>query len=421
MNLRSSQNLLSLTALKNPFRHQKHLTFKGNQFNGRHGWLRLTPAYSLYLVQDLISNLSREDIVLDPFCGTGTTALVCATHGIKCDTVDINPFLVWLASAKCASYSEEYIREVEIFAQQICRQELTEENAWAPPIQDIHKWWSRPILQALSALYAKISKQPGSPARDLLQIAFCRTAIETASVSFSHQSMSFRRADLQLDLFKQSSFKLVLDHFDRAVADILKSALDNPSGCVEVFLGDSRNLHEFLPAKRYTAVITSPPYPNRMSYVRELRPYMYWLGYLTNSRQAGELDWKTIGGTWGRATSLVARWEASPEITIPWEGFESCIRNIKKRSDLLARYVHKYFEDVLTHVESLRRVLAHGARIYYVVGNSKFYDVLLPTQEIYAAIFEAAGLTNVTVEKIRKRTSKKELFEYIVHALKPTE
>ncbi|WP_322490103.1 hypothetical protein [Chloroflexus sp.] len=37
-------------------------------------------------------------------------------------------------------------------------------------------------------------------------------------------------------------------------------------------------------------VITSPPYPNRMSYIRELRPYMYWLGYLNNGRDAGELD-----------------------------------------------------------------------------------------------------------------------------------
>jgi hypothetical protein len=48
-----------------------------------------------------------------------------------------------------------------------------------------------------------------------------------------------------------------------------------------------------------------------------------------------------------------------------------------------------------------------------------FYDVLLPTEEIYAAMFEAEGLTNATVERIRKRTSKKELFEYTVHARKP--
>ncbi|MDW8352478.1 MAG: SAM-dependent methyltransferase, partial [Anaerolineae bacterium] len=96
-----------------------------------------------------------------------------------------------------------------------------------------------------------------------------------------------------------------------------------------------------------------------------------------------------------------------------------CISGIKKHSDLLGRYVHKYFEDVVLHVKSLATVLAHGARIHYVVGNSKFYDVLLPTEEIYAAIFDAAGFANIAIERIRKRTSKKELFEYIVHAMKP--
>lgn len=220
-------------------------------------------------------------------------------------------------------------------------------------------------------------------------------------------------------LFNESASEVVLGHFGRAVADVLNTAAETPTGNVGVFLGDSRNLDAFLPPDRYSAVITSPPYPNRMSYVRELRPYMYWLGYLTDGRQAGELDWKAIGGTWGCATSLVAKWEASPKIAVPWKGFDACIQGIKEHSDLLGRYVHKYFEDAVLHVEALVTVLAHGARVHYVVGNSKFYDVLLPTEEIYAAMFEATGLANVAVERIRKRTSKKELFEFIVHATKP--
>lgn len=419
MKAKHTQLGLSRTEPEGTFRRQEHLTFKGNRSNGRHGWLRLTPAYSLHLVQDLVTGLSKEDVVLDPFCGTGTTALACSAQGIECDTVDLNPFLVWLASAKCASYSETHIREAEMFVQEIFERDLIGASAWVPPIRDIHKWWSEPTLDALSALFAKISEKPESPSRDLLQIAFCRTAIETAAVSFGHQSMSFRRPDPQPTLFKQSSSELVLGHFERAVADVLKTAADNPTGRVRVFLGDSRSLHQHLPAERYSAVITSPPYPNRMSYIRELRPYMYWLGYLTDGRQAGELDWKAIGGTWGCATSLVGKWEANPKVAIPWGSVETCIKGIKKHSDLLGRYVHKYFEDAVLHVESLTRVLARGARVHYVVGNSKFYDVLLPTEEIYTAIFEAAELTNVAVERIRKRTSKKELFEYVIHASKP--
>jgi len=64
------------------------------------------------------------------------------------------------------------------------------------------------------------------------------------------------------------------------------------------------------------------------------------------------------------------------------------------------------------------RVLASGARVHYVVGNSKFYDVLLPTEDIYASLFSAVGMSDVSIERIRKRTSKKELFEFVVHAKK---
>ena len=46
-----------------------------------------------------------------------------------------------------------------------------------------------------------------------------------------------------------------------------------------------------------------------MSYIRELRPYMYWLGILENARDTGELDWSAIGGTWGVATSRLASLE----------------------------------------------------------------------------------------------------------------
>ncbi len=62
--------------------------------------------------------------------------------------------------------------------------------------------------------------------------------------------------------------------------------------------------------------------------------------------------------------------------------------------------------------------LASGARVHYVVGNSKFYDVLLPTEEIYASLFASVELSDISIERIRKRTSKKELFEFVVHAKK---
>jgi hypothetical protein len=64
----------------------------------------------------------------------------------------------------------------------------------------------------------------------------------------------------------------------------------------------------------------------------------------------------------------------------------------------------------------LKGTLKSGAVIHYIVGNSKFYDVLLPVEEIFACMFRELGFTDVDVRAIRKRTSKKELFEFVVSA-----
>ena len=44
---------------------------------------------------------------------------------------------------------------------------------------------------------------------------------------------------------------------------------------------------------------------------------------------------------------------------------------------------------------------------------------MVHVEEIYASILRATGFENVEIEKIRKRNSKQELFEYTVSATKP--
>ena len=44
---------------------------------------------------------------------------------------------------------------------------------------------------------------------------------------------------------------------------------------------------------------------------------------------------------------------------------------------------------------------------------------MLPVEHIYAALFASAGFIDVDIRVIRKRTSKKELYKYVVSARKP--
>jgi hypothetical protein len=404
---------------------EEHLTFKGNLRATRHGWLRLTPAYSVHLVADLVGALGPQDRVLDPFCGTGTTSLVCAEQGIDSETTDINPFLIWLSRTKAAVYDDAALAEFEHRASLVAETINANGRApeWLPDLHQIDKWWDESTLHALGRAMATIragEQGDDDPAADLLRIAFCRVAIERASVSFGHQSMSFTKRHEQEALFDTEDLtSLVSDRWRAAVSSVRQSAASPIRATPRVLLCDARNLTTKVERASVTRVVTSPPYPNRMSYIRELRPYMYWLGYLSDGRAAGELDWQAIGGTWGCATSNVGKWAPTEDRTIPFSDLDEILSAIAERSELLSRYVHKYFFDMVQHVRELAAVMTPGASAYYIVGNSKFYDVLLPVEQIYAALFDAAGFEDVRVETIRKRSSKRELFEYVVSTTKP--
>jgi hypothetical protein len=390
-------------------------TFHGNVRETRYGWLRLTPAYSVHLVRESLEQRTRPDLpVLDPFCGTGTTLLTCAELGVACSTLDVNPFLVWLARAKIAKYSEKSLLTAQALIDDMTRAATQRSRApWLPALFQIEKWWAAPTLHALGRAFAVLrASRAAAPAQDLAKLAFCRSLITCANVSFGHQSMSFGATETATP-----SARRVSQALEQAFAPILKAArVALPSGARSVLLGDARAVADHTGETRFGSVITSPPYVNRMSYVRELRPYMYWLGYLEAPSDAGELDWQAIGGTWGAATSRVAVWQSKHSDAL--KDVAQLTARIALKSDVLGRYVAKYFFDMQAHIKSLSRVVARGGQVHYVVGNSKFFDVVVPVEQIFAELFERNGFRDARVTTLRKRTSKRELYEFLVSATK---
>jgi hypothetical protein len=395
---------------------RERYTFRGNLRDTRHGWLRLTPAYSVHWVREQLEECRGARFpVLDPFSGTGTTLLASAELGLDCDAIDINPFLVWLARAKTGRYDRRALDVAGRCVRAMTRAAAGERavDPWVPPLYRIERWWDRDVLLALGRAFAAARRglrDPARRSRDLVLLAFCRALIDTANVSFGHQSMSFKDGSKRQAADVARALEGAFEQLAGAAATSLPKARHS------VVCGDSRRPDALLAGKRYSRVITSPPYPNRMSYIRELRPYMYWLGYLVERSDAGALDWAAIGGTWGSATSNLASWRPEGKNGVAFPGFERLVRRIGKQSPLLGSYVNKYFHDMAEHVRGLARLVAPAGEIRYVVGNSKFYDVIVPAPEIFAAEFEAAGFAGAKVEVLRKRTSKRELYEFVVSA-----
>ncbi len=392
-------------------------TFKYNTKLGRHGWLRLTPAYSVKLVQELVSETPKNAFILDPFSGTATTGLCAAENGMTAHLCDINPFLIWFGNTKLFNFSEEKLDDLEVVFDSILSEfqgKISEEN-WVPSLFNIERWWSGHTLPIIAALRTQIVEKVGEPSdnpySNLIWISFCRLIIETSSAAFNHVSMSFKDGVTKFEVHQ------VQDLFNTIFQSILVSAKSEISGEAKVYSMDSRNLENINNIK-YAHVITSPPYPNRMSYIRELRPYMYWTKFLDKSREAGELDWKAIGGTWGIATSRLKDW-APTDIELPDTLIDCCEKILNsgdKNSDTMARYVHKYFYDMHLHFSTLRPLLEHGAKIDYIVGNSTFYGVHVASDRIYEQSLELLGYEKISTEIVRKRNSKKQLYEYCVTA-----
>ncbi len=167
-------------------------TFHGNVRETRYGWLRLTPAYSVHLVRELLESRALPELpVLDPFCGTGTTLLSCAERGIACATLDVNPFLVWLARAKTAKYSAQSLARADALVTEMSRAAQARGHApWLPALFQIEKWWGRPALHALGRAFAVLQRSDvGRPRSGPGQARLL--SLPDQQLERGHQSMSF--------------------------------------------------------------------------------------------------------------------------------------------------------------------------------------------------------------------------------------
>lgn len=395
-------------------------TFKFNKGLGRHGWLRLTPAYSVKIVKEILGinpmfsiGSAKSTSILDPFSGTATTGIVAAEAGYNCTLYDINPFLVWLGTIKGENFDTREIDSLQYEILDFVSTFKPEGAKWIPNVAHIDRWWGEQTLAYLSNLRECLTSKWGEPTlqgtHNLLWIAFARLVIDSSAANFNHISMSFK------EKAKEYSYKDLNRMFTTSLNYIFESARTPLYGQMKIYKSDSKYMEQ---SGSYDVVITSPPYPNRISYIRELRPYMYWLKFLSNGKEAGEIDWQAIGGTWGVATSKLKTWEPSNN-DLPADLLNVCEKIEKadsKNGFTLSKYVLKFFDDMFIHLSNLRKHLNDGAKINYILGNSSFYGNYVKTDDYIINMLNRLGFSNPYSKIIRKRNSKSGLYEYLITA-----
>ncbi|MBL8793211.1 MAG: hypothetical protein JNM56_04845 [Planctomycetia bacterium] len=408
-------------------RTAKAVTFRGKLSLPIHRWYRLTPSFSPRLADDIADYfaLTNRDLVLDPFSGVGTVPLCMKHRGIPACSVEINPYLHFVATVKTRTYADlsglerylsDFLAEYRAALQAVPYQTrpdryLLEEAAYIPKINFPERWWSSGNLAQLVCLRKLLlSRTADGPFFDLLRLGALAILVPVSNAKHNHVSLTFAESPLPTVDVAQ----VLAEQFANMTVD-LRAVADKPQSDVTVFRGNSKELSRVLPRsyRRVTAVITSPPYPNRFSYARETRPHLFYLNFIESASAVGQLETDAIGGTWGKATSVLTA-GVEPKNDVVKKLLTPHLKAIPEKGQLMAAYVVKYFNDLYDHAEEVAKVCAPKCRLAYVIGNSKFFNNPLPSDELLAAVFEHFGFTLDRIDRMRKRQSKSGLHEAVV-------
>ncbi len=221
-----------------------------------------------------IALLSKPgDVVLDPFCGCGTTAIEAIQAGRGYIMTDVNSLAVKITQGKCEVPNSDEARRIVEWSLNLELQEPRDELLkLAPPIPNLSYWFDEPVLCQLAYLLKEIRSL--NVCKDFLETVF-----SSIIVGVSHQESETRYRRVERDI----SANDVLVRFRKKLRTglVMGEALAAKKSNIlmrQYLVCDARKLRQFLPDKCAQLAVFSPPYPNSFDYHLYHRFRMFWLG-----------------------------------------------------------------------------------------------------------------------------------------------
>ncbi len=396
-----------------------------------HGWYRFVLSFPPHLVRDYVNDfgLGKRDLVLDPFCGTGTTLVESKKLGIKSVGLESNSLAHFVAATK-VDWSPDpaaLVDKAEGIAQAVARSLAAEGIS-----DDPSPLFGRPVLGGGRGALLGLSEE----AEQLL----LKNSISPLPLHKSLRLVSM--IDQKADLTVKPHLRLALAkaliedignlHFGpevgvgrikedapvlgpwlanvRRMATDLRAISDGGASSKVVF-HDSRDPHLVLPKARISAVITSPPYPNEKDYTRTTRLESVLLGFLACKSDLRSLK----NGLLRSNTRNVFVKDDDDTLPLPPEVEEIASAVERRRIELgktsgferlYHRVVRLYFGGMAKHLAGLRTCLRPGALLAYVVGDqASFLQVMIPTGQVLARVAETLGYRLIRIDLFRTRAA----------------
>lgn len=347
-----------------------------------HRWYIFPHSFTSELVHAMIEEwgLEQNDHILDPFSGAGTTLLAAKEKRIPASGYDLLPLAVLSARTKTANLSP-----VRLAAAWKSLQKTLNPDKWNGTSRTYPELVNQALPGKLLGAFDTIARQIDALACSSTERGFFRLALLTVLPHYSQAVATggwLKWLDRKVDI---GSIPEALNaRIETMLGDLHKVHLPRTTSW-RVEEADARVLPD--KAATYSAVITSPPYPNRHDYTRVLGVELMF----------AFLDWE--GTRKLRYQSFHSHPESRPErleandYTVP-QALIQALKPIKKaaKDPRVPRMLEGYFLDMYLCLREVKRVCLPGAKIAFIVGNAQYYGESIFVDELTAEVGEQAGL-----------------------------
>lgn len=380
-----------------------------------HDWYRFVLSFPAHLVRDYIRGfgLGEKDIILDPFCGTGTTLVEAKLRGIPSIGIEANTMAHFACSVKVnwSVNSDDLLNHAAKIAEKTERAIESgivpcplEKEQFALLLKDSIS--PEPLRKSL-ILLEQIKEAKNSPCKQHELLAFAKSLVYSNSNLHFGPEVGVRR-------IKKHDAQVVeswLVEIQKMVDDLRRTCRDDTNDISSIIHhADARQVAELLTPRSISAVFTSPPYPNEKDYTRTTRLESVLLGFVRNKEDLRNLKKNLLCSNTRNAYKCNDddKWiENNSEIQLLAEEIEKRRISLGKTSGFERQYgrvTKLYFGGMARHLAELRTFLKPGAYLGYVVGDQASYlQVMIRTGQLLAEIAQSLGYQVVGIDLFRTR------------------
>jgi SAM-dependent methyltransferase len=409
-----------------------------------HDWYRFVLSFPPHLVRDYLDRfgVAPGKVVLDPFCGTGTTLVECKKLGFASIGIEANPMPCFATCVKVDWHvgPDNLLRHAEQVA------EVASEKLEADGFQegDDLPLFSRRLKRPVKLRELPVDINGLLLTNSISPLPLHRTLVllETLEELKDERFARYERLALAKALVcgisnlefgpevgvgpakADAATVTIWMRAVRAMAEDLRTVCGHETICATVHHADSRQPSKVLIPNSVDAVITSPPYPNEKDYTRTTRLESVLLGFIKNKQDLRALKQDLVrSNTRGvyrsdRDDLLVADHDEIQRIAEAIERRRIKLGKTSGFERLYARVTKLYFGGMARHLSELRLVLRPGAQLAYVVGDQASYlRVMIRTGQLLADIADSLGYEVSGIDLFRTRlatATKEQLREEVV-------